>query len=58
MKNGASGMATSPGKSDPGKSSLGAGSMVRRIAWFIGIWAASMVTVAVVAEGLKRIILG
>jgi len=32
--------------------------MIQRVAWFIGIWAASMVVVAVVAEGLKRIILG
>ena len=34
------------------------GSTVRRIGWFIGIWAASVVVVAVVAEGLKHIILG
>ena len=34
------------------------GSMVRRIGWFIGIWAASIVVVAAVAEGLKHIILG
>ena len=32
--------------------------MVRRMVWFIGIWAASVVAVGVVAEGLKRIILG
>ena len=34
------------------------GSMIRRIGWFIGIWAASIVVVAVIAEGLKHIILG
>ena len=34
------------------------GSMLRRIGWFIGIWAASIVVVAAVAEGLKHIILG
>jgi hypothetical protein len=33
-------------------------SLVRRVAWFIGIWAASIVVVAVLAEGLKHIILG
>ena len=34
------------------------GSIIRRIGWFIGIWAASIVVVAAVAEGLKHIILG
>ena len=34
------------------------GSMLRRIGWFIGIWAASIVVVAAIAEGLKHIILG
>ncbi len=32
--------------------------MTQRILWFIGIWAASVATVGLVAEGLKRIILG
>jgi hypothetical protein len=32
--------------------------MLRRMFWFIGIWASSVVVVGVVAEGLKRIILG
>ena len=32
--------------------------MTKRILWFIGIWAASVVVVGLVAEGLKRIILG
>ena len=34
------------------------GSVIQRIGWFIGIWAASIVVVAVIAEGLKHIILG
>ncbi|WP_240759227.1 DUF2474 family protein [Lichenicoccus roseus] len=33
-------------------------SFTMRMLWFIGIWAASVVVVGVVAEGLKRIILG
>ena len=32
--------------------------MTRRILWFIGIWAASVIVVGLVAEGLKWIILG
>ncbi|NVN29480.1 DUF2474 family protein [Endobacter medicaginis] len=30
----------------------------RRLLWFVAIWAASVVVVAVVAEGMKRMILG
>ena len=29
-----------------------------RVLWFVGIWAVSVVVVAVVAYGLRRIILG
>ncbi|WP_419729967.1 hypothetical protein [Lichenicola sp.] len=29
-----------------------------RVLWFIGIWAVSIVVVAGVAEGLKKLILG
>jgi hypothetical protein len=34
------------------------GRLVIRIGWFVAIWAASIVVVAGVAEGLKRLILG
>jgi hypothetical protein len=34
------------------------GRLFSRIGWFVAIWAASIVVVAVVAEGLKHLILG
>ena len=33
-------------------------SFLGRMLWFVGIWAASVLAVGLVAEGLKRIILG
>ena len=33
-------------------------SLPSRMMWFVGIWAASVLAVGLVAEGLKRIILG
>ncbi len=59
-------MSTWPGSRQPGPrqarsrqaGSRNPGSVIQRIGWFIGIWAASIVVVAAIAEGLKHIILG